>query len=87
LIRLDAEKAELAKMAVSEEARGKQVGLLLGESIIARARDRGFLVVLLESNRKLTPAISLYRKLGFVEKPFPHRSLYSRADIYMELIL
>ncbi len=87
LIRLDAEKAELAKMAVSEEARGKQVGLLLGESIIARARDRGFLVVLLESNRKLTPAMSLYRKLGFVEKPFPHRSVYSRADIYMELIL
>tara|TARA_B110000503_G_scaffold127809_1_gene198000 strand:- start:255 stop:1208 length:954 start_codon:yes stop_codon:yes gene_type:complete len=87
LIWLDDEKAALAKMAVLEEARGTQVGLLLGESIIARARDRGFLVVLLESNRKLTPAISLYRKLGFVEKPFPNRSVYSRADIYMELIL
>lgn len=87
LIRIDDERAALSKMAVSEEARGKQVGLLLGESIIARARDRGFLAVLLESNRKLTPAIGLYRKLGFVEKPFPHRSAYSRADIYMELIL
>tara|TARA_B100001105_G_scaffold109567_1_gene87840 strand:- start:549 stop:1526 length:978 start_codon:yes stop_codon:yes gene_type:complete len=87
LIRLDDERAELAKMAVSEQARGKQVGLLLGESIIGRARDRGFQVLVLESNRKLTPAISLYRKLGFAEKPFPDPSKYSRADIYMELLL
>jgi GNAT superfamily N-acetyltransferase len=74
-------------MAVSEQARGKQVGLLLGESIIGRARDRGFQALVLESNRKLTPAISLYRKLGFAEKPFPDPSVYSRADIYMELSL
>lgn len=87
LIRLDNEKAELAKMAVSEEAKGKQVGLLLGESIIDRARERGFQTLVLESNRMLTPAISLYRKLGFIEKPFPHPSDYSRADIYMELSL
>lgn len=87
LIRLDDENAELANMAVSEEAKGKQVGLLLGESIINLARDRGFRTLVLESNRQLTPAISLYRKLGFIEKPFPHPSAYSRADIYMELAL
>ncbi len=87
LIRLSSEQAELAKMAVSEEAKGKQVGLLLGESIIDLARGRGFQSLVLESNRKLTPAISLYRKLGFIEKPFPHPSDYSRADIYMELSL
>jgi len=87
LIRLENETAELAKMAVSEEAKGKQVGLLLGESVIERARARGFRTLVLESNRKLTPAISLYKKLGFVEKPFPHPSDYSRADIYMELSL
>lgn len=87
LIRLDDENAELDKMAVSEEAKGKQVGLLLGESIISLARQRGFQTLALESNRKLTPAISLYRKLGFIEKPFPHPSDYSRADIYMELVL
>lgn len=87
LIRLDDENAELAKMAVTEEAKGKQVGLLLGESIISLARDRGYQTLVLESNCQLTPAISLYRKLGFVEKPFPHPSEYSRADIYMELAL
>lgn len=87
LIRLNDEKAELAKMAVSEEAKGKQIGLLLGESIIDLARGRGFQSLVLESNRKLTPAISLYRKLGFIEKPFPHPSDYSRADVYMALSL
>ena len=87
LIRLENETAELAKMAVSEEAKGKQVGLLLGKSAIERARARGFQTLVLESNRKLTPAISLYKKLGFVEKPFPHPSEYPRADIYMELLL
>ena len=87
LIRLENEKAELAKMAVSEEAKGKQVGLLLGEFAVERARARGFQTLVLESNRKLTPAISLYKKLGFIEKPFPHPSEYSRADIYMELSL
>ena len=87
LIRLENETAELAKMAVCEEAKGKQVGSLLGESVIERARARGFQTLVLESNRKLTPAMSLYKKLGFVEKPFPHPSEYSRADIYMELSL
>ena len=87
MIRLENETAELAKMAVCEEAKGKQVGSLLGESVIERARARGFQTLVLESNRKLTPAMSLYKKLGFVEKPFPHPSEYSRADIYMELSL
>jgi len=87
LIRLENENAELAKMAVSEEAKGKQVGLLLGEFAVERARARGFQTLVLESNRKLTPAISLYKKLGFIEKPFPHPSEYSRADIYMEISL
>jgi DNA-binding MarR family transcriptional regulator/GNAT superfamily N-acetyltransferase len=87
LIRLENETAELAKMAVSEEAKGKQVGLLLGESVIELARARGFRTLVLESNRKLTPAISLYKKLGFIEKPIPHPSEYSRVNIYMELSL
>lgn len=87
LIRLENETAELAKMAVAEEAKGKQVGLLLGEAVIEQARARGFQTLVLESNRKLTPAIRLYKKLGFVEKSFPHPSDYSRANIYMELSL
>lgn len=87
LIKLTETTAELAKMAVSEQAKGKQIGQQLGEAVIVKARELGFRSLCLESNRKLTPAINLYRKLGFIEKPFPHASDYSRADIYMELTL
>jgi DNA-binding MarR family transcriptional regulator/GNAT superfamily N-acetyltransferase len=87
LIRLSDKQAELAKMAVDDKAKGKQVGYLLGCAIIEQAREKKFEVLCLESNRKLTPAISLYRRLGFEERPFPHASDYSRADIYMELVL
>ncbi|MEM7016897.1 MAG: bifunctional helix-turn-helix transcriptional regulator/GNAT family N-acetyltransferase, partial [Pseudomonadota bacterium] len=76
---------ELAKMAVAETAKGKNLGALLGKAIIERAKSMGAKRLFLESNTKLTPAISLYRKLGFVERPFPYPSDYSRADIYMEL--
>lgn len=73
---------ELAKMGVAESARGKGIGFLLGQEIINRARNRGARNLFLESNTILTPAISLYRKLGFQEikgKPSP----YERSNIQM----
>ena len=87
LMRLDDDMAELAKMAVTEQAKGRRVGYKLGEAVVDLAIEKGFKVLCLESNRKLTPAINLYKKLGFIEQPFPHPSDYSRADIYMELSL
>ncbi len=87
LLILDDGRTELAKMAVAEKAKGRQIGYLLGESVINAARAQGASTLFLESNRKLTPAITLYRRLGFVEKPFPVPSDYARADIYMELDL
>jgi ribosomal protein S18 acetylase RimI-like enzyme len=77
---------ELAKMAVSEEARGLGIGRMLCEAAIAEARRRGASRVELLSNRSLTPAISLYRSLGFVEAPLPPTD-YARADIKMVLEL
>ena len=73
---------ELAKMGVAESARGKGIGYVLGQAIIERARKRGARNLFLESNTVLTPAISLYRKLGFKEikgKPSP----YERSNIQM----
>ncbi len=87
LLKIDLARAELAKMAVAESAKGEQLGWLLGRTVVEEATRRGFRVLFLESNRKLTPAITLYKKLGFKEKPFPTASDYSRADIYMELPL
>ena len=87
LLRREAAVVELAKMAVADHARGLQIGWRLGDAAVSEARDMGAQILMLESNRKLTPAISLYHRLGFKECPFPYESDYSRADIYMELML
>lgn len=86
LLRLDDETVELAKMAVSPKAQGKAIGWLLGLASIEKAKKMGAKSLFLESNTRLVPAISLYRKLGFVKvtgKPSP----YERSNIQMELML
>ncbi|MFD2585178.1 GNAT family N-acetyltransferase [Pedobacter vanadiisoli] len=77
---------ELAKMAVSPKAQGKNVGFLLANAIIEKARSLGASKLYLESNTILKPAINLYHKLGFQKvagKPTP----YTRCNIQMELVL
>ncbi|MFI5235333.1 MAG: GNAT family N-acetyltransferase, partial [Gemmatimonadales bacterium] len=75
---------ELAKMAVDESLRGLGIGLALGVAALALAWSLGARQVELVSNRSLAPALSLYRKLGFVEAPLAS-SEYQRADIRMVL--
>jgi GNAT superfamily N-acetyltransferase len=77
---------ELAKMAVTPRAQGLGIGWLLGQAAIDKARAIGAHEIELLSNRKLAPALALYRKLGFVEAPLP-ASEYQRADIRMVLPL
>lgn len=77
---------ELAKMAVAPKARGKNVGRLLGQAIIGKARSLGASNLYLESNTLLTPAINLYRKLGF-RKVAGHATPYERCNIQMVLDL
>lgn len=77
---------EMAKMAVSPKAQGKNIGWLLGQAIINTAKDLGASKIYLESNTILKPAINLYYKLGFQKisgRPTP----YKRANIQMELNL
>ena len=86
LIKRDETTYELAKMAVADAAKGKGIGQLLGEAVIAKARELGAERLYLESNTILRPAISLYRKLGFVRISGPP-SPYARCNIQMELEL
>jgi DNA-binding MarR family transcriptional regulator len=76
---------ELAKMAVTERAQGKQIGKKLGLAIIEQARKRDARALILESNSKLETAINLYLKLGFKHTPRPAPSDYERSDVYMRL--
>ncbi|HMQ47138.1 MAG TPA: helix-turn-helix domain-containing GNAT family N-acetyltransferase [Saprospiraceae bacterium] len=77
---------ELAKMAVSPKAQGKNIGWLLGNAVIERARKLGAKGVYLESNTLLEPAIRLYQKLGFV-KIVGRSTPYARCNIQMGLRL
>lgn len=77
---------ELAKMAVSPTAQGKGVGKKLCLAAIDYARQLGVKKVWLESNRILTPALTMYASVGFREVPsIP--TPYARADIRMEMVL
>lgn len=77
---------ELAKMAVSPKAQGKNIGWLLAQAAICAAKESGAAKIYLESNTILKPAIHLYYKLGFQKitgRPTP----YKRCNIQMELNL
>jgi GNAT superfamily N-acetyltransferase len=75
---------ELCKMGVSELARGLGIGGLIGEAAIQKARELGAKRVYLETNSSLTPALTLYAKLGFVRIE-NFTSPYERADVAMEI--
>ncbi|WP_428232182.1 bifunctional helix-turn-helix transcriptional regulator/GNAT family N-acetyltransferase [Flavobacterium sp.] len=75
---------EMAKMAVSPKAQGKNIGFLLGQAIVNSARELGARKIYLESNTILKPAINLYYKLGF-QKVFGLATPYKRCNIQMEL--
>ncbi|MDF7812468.1 GNAT family N-acetyltransferase [Hymenobacter sp. YC55] len=77
---------ELAKMAVSPAAQGLGVGYALGQAAIQKARQLGAHELELLSNSRLTPALALYRKLGFRDVPIP-TSPYQRTDVKMALDL
>jgi GNAT superfamily N-acetyltransferase len=87
VIRHDAETFELAKMAVAPAARGRGYGDRLVEAAVAFARGAGARRLMLVSNTRLGPALTLYRKHGFRDVPLDPANGYSRADIQLELQL
>ena len=87
VLRHDAETCELAKMAVAPTARGRGYGDRLVEAAIAFARGSGARRLMLVSNSRLAPALTLYRKHGFLNVPLDPANGYSRADVQLELRL
>jgi DNA-binding MarR family transcriptional regulator/N-acetylglutamate synthase-like GNAT family acetyltransferase len=80
---------ELAKMAVTEKAQGKQIGKKLAQSIIEYAKNQNAKKLILETSKNLTSAFNLYQKLGFEQVPYTvdENSKYNRTTIKMELNL
>jgi len=87
LINRNEEGFELSKMAVTEAHKGKRIGQKLMYACIHHAAELGIERLFLDSNRKLTPAITLYNKVGFKEIPVPKDTPYERCNIRMELYI
>ncbi len=86
LIKIDDTTFELSKMAVTDGLQGLGIGKKLVEHCLAFAKERNIQKLILYSNRKLEPAIHLYKKHGFVEIELEN-GIYERADIKMEKIV
>ncbi|MEQ6123896.1 bifunctional helix-turn-helix transcriptional regulator/GNAT family N-acetyltransferase [Pseudotenacibaculum sp. MALMAid0570] len=78
---------ELSKMAVSPKYRGLKIGQKLMDKCIQFSTEQGWEKIKLYSNRILTPAINLYRKVGFEEVELEKDVHYERSNIKMILKL
>ncbi len=58
-------RARMKRMFVAPEHRGKGVGCVLAESIVAAARDAGHGVMVLDTSQSMKAARALYRGMGF----------------------
>jgi GNAT superfamily N-acetyltransferase len=89
LIPMSAGTYELSKMAISPHLRGHGLGRRLLQHAIDQARLMGIRALFLGSSTKLQAAVHLYESLGFRHvdpetlPPMP----YTRADVFMELVL
>jgi ribosomal protein S18 acetylase RimI-like enzyme len=87
LKKVSEEVYEFTKMAVDEAYRRRGIAKALTYASFDKAKALGATKVILYSNRVLTPAITMYHKLGFTEVPIEKDVVYQRSDIKMEIDL
>ena len=73
----EAEYAEIKRMWVAPAVRGLGLGRRMLAELERHAREAGYAVVRLETNRSLTEAISLYGRSGYVEIPAYNDEFYA----------
>ncbi|WP_051792233.1 GNAT family N-acetyltransferase [Streptomyces sp. NRRL F-5527] len=66
---LDEHTAEIKRMYVSGEARGHGIGQYLLEHLERHAVSRGVTRIMLETGRRNTAALALYRRTGYLPCP------------------
>jgi GNAT superfamily N-acetyltransferase len=85
LIKVGVDTFELAKMSVTESAKGNGIGEALARRAMEQAKSAGAKMIFLLTNSALVPARRLYEKLGFVAVPVDDAHGYARCDVKMEL--
>jgi putative acetyltransferase len=77
---------EMKRLYVRPAWRGRGHGRTLAEAVVEQARRAGYVVMRLDSLRRLEEALALYRTMGFREvAPYCHNPL--EDVVYMELEL
>ena len=77
---------EMKRLYVKEEARGRGIGRYLSIALMERARELGYKKMRLDTLYSMTPAVSLYKSLGFYEIP-PYRYNPLPDALFMEIEL
>jgi ribosomal protein S18 acetylase RimI-like enzyme len=86
LKKVDNETFEFTKMAVDEAFRRRGIAQALSYAAFEKAKTMGASKVILYSQTGLAPAITMYKKLGFIEVPL-EKGIYARSNIKMEIDL
>ena len=87
LHRLDADICEMKRLYVRPQFRGKGLGRVLAERLVADAKEIGYKRLRLDTvEPMMRDAVGLYRKLGFREIE-PYRENPIEGALYMELVL
>ena len=73
---VDAARCEMKRLYVRPAARAQRLGWRMAERICAEAKEAGYRQICLDTLATMTPAVSLYRELGFVAiEPYVYNPL------------
>ncbi len=86
LRKLEENICEMKRLYVKPQGRGTGLGKKLAEQIITIARQRGYMLMRLDTLKTLTEAVSLYQRLGFRQVP-PYYDNPLPGALYWELDL
>lgn len=85
LKKINDDTAELKALYLLKDLRGQGLGFKLINSVIDKAKEKGYKLILLDSMSKYKEALKLYEKVGFIKTERYNDNQY--ADVFMKLVL